>query len=92
MIWLLILVLLIVVGVVIGMRKDHTIKLYQSEPTQFINLLKQKDPELESQQRLGRALLWDKKIDFDELKNYSSSRVAVKPYQYDDLGIRNTDD
>jgi hypothetical protein len=91
MIWLLILVLFIAVLVIIGKKRDHTITLYQSEVTQFINSLKYKDPNLEAKQRYGRALLWDKKIDFEELRDYKASKVPVKPYQYDDLGIKNTD-
>ncbi|MFM9880171.1 MAG: DUF3460 family protein [Burkholderiaceae bacterium] len=33
---------------------------YRSEVTQFIDQMKQDAPALESQQRAGRALLWDK--------------------------------
>lgn len=34
--------------------------LYKSEITQFLEELKTQKPELEAQQRQGRALLWDK--------------------------------
>lgn len=56
--------------------------LYVSEVTQFINQLKEYNPELEKQQREGRALLWDKRVDFDELKDFGSSRAPKKPYEY----------
>ena len=36
---------------------------YQSEATLFIEQLKASKPELEAQQRQGRALLWDKAVD-----------------------------
>ena len=35
---------------------------YTSEATQFIRQLKKDNPNLEAQQRQGRALLWDKKV------------------------------
>lgn len=91
MIWLLIIVCCIGLLVIVSKKRDHTITLYQSEVTQFINSLKQKDVDLENKQRYGRALLWDKKIDFDELRDHISSKVPVKPYVYDDLGIKNND-
>lgn len=55
---------------------------YQSEATQFINQLKEKNPELNNQQQEGRALLWDKNLDRDALQGYRSGRVAQKPYVY----------
>lgn len=91
MIWLLVIIVFIAGLVVVSKKRDYTITLYQSEETQFINALKYKDPNLEAKQRYGRALLWDKKVDFEELKDYRASKVAVKPYQYDDMGIKNTD-
>jgi hypothetical protein len=55
---------------------------YQSDTTQFIQKLKASRPELESEQRQGRALLWDHKIDRDSLKEFSAARVPQKPYVY----------
>ena len=41
--------------------------MYQSDITQFLNQLKQQKPDLEAEQRRGRALLWDKQpIDLEE--------------------------
>ena len=37
-------------------------KPYKSDVTQFIDSLKQRDPQLEERQRQGRALLWDKPL------------------------------
>ena len=55
---------------------------YQSDTTQFINQLKTSRPELASQQREGRALLWDKQVDLQAQKDYRTARVAQKPYVY----------
>ena len=56
---------------------------YESEATQFINDLKQKNPLLEEGQREGRALLWDKApIDLDERARADESRVQQQAYVY----------
>lgn len=55
---------------------------YQSEVTGFINELKASKPELESQQRQGRELLWDKTVDREAWAGYAAARVAQKPYVY----------
>ena len=57
--------------------------LYKSEITQFLEELKTQKPELEAQQRQGRALLWDKEpINLDERTRAQAARVAKKPYLY----------
>jgi hypothetical protein len=55
---------------------------YQSEVTHFIQDLKTARPDLETQQRAGRALLWDKSIDRDLQGEWQQARVAQKPYVY----------
>lgn len=55
---------------------------YKSEVTQFITQLKAEKPALESGQREGRALLWDKAIDRSAVKAYGEARVPQKPYVY----------
>jgi len=55
---------------------------YNSEVTQFIDLLKSQKPELESEQRAGRALLWDKRIDRDLQDEYQQGQVRQKAYVY----------
>ena len=40
------------------------------------------DATLESEQRKGRALLWDKALDRDALEEFSAARVPQKPYVY----------
>lgn len=56
---------------------------YESEITQFLKDLKQKDPALEEKQRAGRAIFWDKApINLDERKRAEESRVRQQPYVY----------
>ena len=57
--------------------------MYESDITQFLKTLKQERPSMESEQREGRALLWDKTpIDLEERARANASRVAQKPYVY----------
>ena len=57
--------------------------MYQSDITQFLNQLKQQKPQLEEQQRKGRALLWDKQpVDLDERERQQASRVKQTSYVY----------
>lgn len=56
---------------------------YESEITQFIKDLKKNNPEIEEQQRIGRALLWDKTpVDLDTQKRIKESRIKQLPYVY----------
>lgn len=57
-------------------------KPYKSDVTQFIDSLKQRDPQLEDRQRQGRSLLWDKDLDRDAEKDYTEARVPQQPYVY----------
>jgi hypothetical protein len=58
---------------------------YRSDTTQFIDQLKADKPVLESEQRQGRELLWDKKISRTEQQDFQAGRVAQKPYVYQTL-------
>ena len=57
-------------------------KAYKSDVTAFIEELKDKKPTLEAEQRQGRALLWDKRVDRDALADAAASRVPQQPYVY----------
>jgi hypothetical protein len=57
-------------------------KPYRSEVTEFIDSLKAQKPNLESEQRAGRALLWDQQIDREAQSEFRQARVAQKPYVY----------
>ncbi|MHA6882096.1 DUF3460 family protein [Ralstonia pseudosolanacearum] len=57
--------------------------LYKSEITQFLEELKTSKPDLETRQRQGRSLLWDKEpVDLEERSRAQFSRVPQKPYVY----------
>ncbi len=55
---------------------------YHSETSQFIDQLKADKPQLEGEQRAGRALLWDKAVDRSAWAEYREGQVAQKPYVY----------
>lgn len=56
---------------------------YQSELTEFLSTLKAGNPQLEAEQRAGRALLWDQaSTDLDTQDRQKASRVSQKPYVY----------
>jgi hypothetical protein len=57
-------------------------KPYQSDATLLIEELKAKRPALESEQRQGRSLLWDKQIDRHQQAEQRLARVAQQPYVY----------
>ena len=57
-------------------------KPYTSDITEFIGELKSRKPTLEDEQRAGRALLWDKRIDRDQQQEWDESRVPQQPYVY----------
>ena len=59
---------------------------YRSEATQFIDQLKATKPSLEAEQRKGRALLWDKKLDRTALQEINQGTVAQQPYVYQTSG------
>jgi hypothetical protein len=57
-------------------------KPYKSDTTAFIESLKAQKPSLEDEQRAGRALLWDKRVDLDAQADNDDSRVPQQPYVY----------
>jgi len=57
-------------------------KHYKSDVTAFIEKLKADKPTLEEEQRDGRALLWDKRIDRDAQAEYDDAKVPQQPYVY----------
>ena len=57
-------------------------KAYTSDVTSFIEQLKANKPTLEDEQRQGRNLLWDKRIDRDAQAEYAEAKVAQQPYVY----------
>ena len=57
-------------------------KPYKSDATNFIETLKAERPSLEAEQRAGRGLLWDRKIDRDATADYAEAKVPQQPYVY----------
>ncbi len=57
-------------------------KAYKSDVTSLIEQLKADKPSLEDEQRHGRNLLWDKRIDRDAQSKYETANVPQQPYVY----------
>ena len=55
---------------------------YTSEITAFIDEMKAQKPDLEAQQRAGRALLWDKHLDRAIQEEFGEAKVPQQPYVY----------
>ena len=56
---------------------------YVSDHTRFIRDLLEKKPQLETDQRIGRAIWWDKlPSDVQTRRELDAGRVAQKPYVY----------
>jgi Protein of unknown function (DUF3460) len=56
--------------------------MYESDLTRFMRDLFHKNPQLADAQKEARAIWWDKKVDFDELKRTQESRVPIRGYVY----------
>lgn len=57
-------------------------KHYKSDVTSFLEQLKANRPTLEEEQKAGRALLWEKRIDLEAQAENAESRIAQQPYVY----------
>ncbi len=57
-------------------------KAYKSDVSSVIDQLKADKPTLEAEQRQGRLLLWDKRIDRDAQVDYTDARVPQQAYVY----------
>jgi hypothetical protein len=57
--------------------------LYESEHTKFMREALKNNPEWVEDQRVGRAIWWDKKTDVNEQKSNLESREAHRSYPYD---------
>jgi hypothetical protein len=56
---------------------------YESDFEKFLNQMKQKNPKIEENQRVGRAIWWDKApIDLDQRDRADQSKVQQQPYVY----------
>jgi hypothetical protein len=57
-------------------------KPYKSDVTAFIEELKAKNPALEDEQRRGRAIFWDRRLDPAVQADHAESRVPQQAYVY----------
>jgi hypothetical protein len=57
-------------------------KPYKSDVSSFIDALKAKRPTLEDEQRRGRAIWWDRRVDLQAETEYEDARVRQQPYVY----------
>ena len=62
---------------------------YESDITRFLQDLKAQKPNLETEQKQGRSLLWDKQVDRELQAGFSKARVAQKSYVYQPDDKRN---
>ncbi len=63
---------------------------YTSGITQFLTELKTQQPRLEAEQRQGRSIWWDKKLDRSEQQEFRAAKVPQKPYVYQTTGHPNS--
>lgn len=56
---------------------------YVSDHTKWINEQMAKNPEWEADQKVGRALWWDKKQDVKTTASFEDAALAQKSYPYD---------
>lgn len=56
--------------------------MYESDITRFIRELKRQRPQIELEQREGRAIFWDRQRDLDTMKREQESRVPQQAYVY----------
>lgn len=57
-------------------------KPYESDLTKMMRELLATSPRIVEEQRKGRSLWWDRRLDADELRRAQESRVQQKPYVY----------
>jgi len=55
---------------------------YESDATRVIRELLQQQPQIVEEQKKGRSLWWDRRLDLDELRRARESRVKQKGYVY----------
>jgi hypothetical protein len=56
---------------------------YESEFTHFLKDLKARRPDIEADQREGRAIWWDRDaIDLEQVRREKESRVPARAYPY----------
>lgn len=67
-------------------------KAHRSDVTHFLQALKQQRPQLEADQRQGRALLWDRPQDRDAQAQWRDANVPQQPYVYQTKPVKPSQD
>lgn len=62
--------------------------MYESEITQFIRALKEKNPGITELQKKNRATWWDRPQDLEVLREHDESDVPQPPYVYFPLPLQ----
>ena len=57
--------------------------MYESDHTKWMREMKAKNPEWAEDQRVGRAIWWDKQLDQDMQARFEQSKESNKSYPYD---------
>ena len=57
--------------------------IYESEHTKFMREMMARHPEWAEDQLVGRALLWDRKVDLAEQRTIRESSEPNRSYPYD---------
>lgn len=57
--------------------------MYESDHTKFMREWMEKHPRERQEQRIGRALWWDKPQSVEEQERYDQAEVPTKAYYYD---------
>jgi hypothetical protein len=55
---------------------------YVSETTQFLRGLLAEKPQIVEEQKKGRSMWWDRKLDLEEQRRFSEAKVKQKAYVY----------
>ena len=55
---------------------------YVSETTQFLRGLLAEKPQIVEEQKKGRSMWWDRKLDADEQRRFREAKVKQKAYVY----------
>ena len=63
---------------------------YTSEFTQFLSELKSEQPQLEADQQVGRALLWDKEpLSTEDQRRAKAAKLKQRAYVYSNDWVGN---
>ena len=65
-----------------GAYNSRMAQPYESDLTRMIRELLQEKPHIVQEQKKGRALWWDRKLDPEELKRTRESSVKQQAYVY----------